>query len=125
MALLVKYPLARAGDIEVQVQSLGWEDPQEEGMQPTAVLLPGESHEQRSLAGYSPWGHKESDTTEVTTRTHTHILFYIVSVSICIPTNSALGQEGSISSTHSPAFIACRSFDNGLSDQCNVIRTVF
>ena len=32
--------------------------------QPTPVFLPGKSHEQRSLAGYSPWGHKESDTTE-------------------------------------------------------------
>ena len=32
--------------------------------QPTPVLLTGESHGQRSLAGYSPWGHKESDTTE-------------------------------------------------------------
>ena len=29
--------------------------------QPTPVLLPGESHRQRSLAGYSPWAHKESD----------------------------------------------------------------
>ena len=34
--------------------------------QPTAVFLPGESRGQRSLEGYSPWGHKESDTTEVT-----------------------------------------------------------
>ena len=32
--------------------------------QPTRVFLPGESHEQRSLASYSSWGHKESDTTE-------------------------------------------------------------
>ena len=32
--------------------------------QPTPVLLPGKSHEQRSLVGYSPWGRKESDTTE-------------------------------------------------------------
>ena len=32
--------------------------------QPTPVFLPGESHEQRSLAGYSPWDGKESDTTE-------------------------------------------------------------
>ena len=32
--------------------------------QPTAVLLPGKSHRQRSLMGYSPCGHKESDTTE-------------------------------------------------------------
>ena len=31
---------------------------------PTPVFLPGEFHEQRSLVGYSPWGHKESDTTE-------------------------------------------------------------
>ena len=34
--------------------------------QSTPVFLPGEFHGQRSLAGYSPWGHKESDTTEVT-----------------------------------------------------------
>ena len=32
--------------------------------QPTAVLLPGGSHGGRSLVGYSPWGHKELDTTE-------------------------------------------------------------
>ena len=32
--------------------------------QPTLVLLPGESHGGRSLVGYSPWGHKESDMTE-------------------------------------------------------------
>jgi len=31
---------------------------------PTPVFLPGEFHEQRSLEGYSPWGCKESDTTE-------------------------------------------------------------
>ena len=31
---------------------------------PTSVFLPGESHGQRSLEGYSPWGHTESDTTE-------------------------------------------------------------
>ena len=42
--------------------------------QPSLVFLPGESHGQRSLAGYSSWGHEELDTTEVTkhTRTHTH-----------------------------------------------------
>ena len=31
---------------------------------PTPVFLPGKSHGQRSLAGYSPWGRKESDMTE-------------------------------------------------------------
>ena len=32
--------------------------------QPAKVFLPGKLHGQRSLAGYSPWGHKELDTTE-------------------------------------------------------------
>ena len=32
--------------------------------QPTPVLLPGKFHGWRNLIGYSPWGHKESDTTE-------------------------------------------------------------
>ena len=39
--------------------------------QPTPVFLPEESHGQRSLAGYRPWGREESDTTEVT-HAHTH-----------------------------------------------------
>ena len=38
--------------------------------QPTPVFLPGESHGQRSLVDYSPWGHKESDTTERLTFSH-------------------------------------------------------
>ena len=45
---------------EIWVRSLGWEDPLEKG-----ILLPGESHGRKSLVGYSPWGHKESDTTEL------------------------------------------------------------
>ena len=48
---------------ETWVQSLGQEDPLEKGME-TPVFLPGKSHGQRSLAGYRPRGHKESDTTE-------------------------------------------------------------
>ena len=36
------------------------------------VFLPGESHGQRSLVDYGPWGHKESDTTEVTEHTCKH-----------------------------------------------------
>ena len=31
---------------------------------PTPVFLPGKTHGQRSLVGYSPWGHKKSDTTK-------------------------------------------------------------
>jgi len=33
-------------------------------LSPTPVLLPGKSHGRRSLVGYSPWGRKESETTE-------------------------------------------------------------
>ena len=41
---------------EAWVQSLGWEDPpSRRKWQPTPVLLPGESHGQRSLVGYSLW----------------------------------------------------------------------
>ena len=34
--------------------------------QPTAVFLPGESHGQKSLSGYSPYSHTELDTTDMT-----------------------------------------------------------
>ena len=54
---MVKNPPANAG-------SLAWMDPLEEEMAPTPVFLPGESHGQRNLVGYSPWGSKESDMTE-------------------------------------------------------------
>ena len=43
---------------EMQVPSLGREEPLEEEQQPTPVFLPGKSQGQRSLAGYSPRGHK-------------------------------------------------------------------
>ena len=38
--------------------------------QPTPVFLPGESYGQKSLAGFSPQSHRESDTTEVTQHAH-------------------------------------------------------
>ena len=56
---------------ETQVQSLGQEIPWRREWQPTPVFLPEKFHGLRSLAGYSPWGHKESDTTEQLTHTHT------------------------------------------------------
>ena len=40
--------------------------------QPTPVFLPGESHGQRSLAGCSPWDHKESDVPETNWHACTH-----------------------------------------------------
>ena len=50
------FPVAQC---ETWVQSLGWEDPLEEDMA---------THS--SLAGYSPWGRKESDTTERLSKAH-------------------------------------------------------
>ena len=55
---MVKNPPAKQ---ETWVQSLGQEDPLVEQLTP--VFLPGKFHGQRSLVGYSPWGHKELDTT--------------------------------------------------------------
>ena len=49
---------------ETWVQSLGREDPWRRKWQPTSVFLAWEIHGQGSLAGYSPWGRKESDTTK-------------------------------------------------------------
>ena len=49
---------------ETWVQSLGWEDPLEKGTATHSIFWPGEYHGQRSLAGSSPWGHKELNTTE-------------------------------------------------------------
>ena len=49
---------------ETQVRSLDQEDPLEGGMAAHSSILPGESHGQRSLVGYSPWGRKELDTTQ-------------------------------------------------------------
>ena len=62
---MVKNLPASAGDVRDVGSILGWEDPLEEAWQPTPVFLPGESHGQRSLMGYSLWGRKELDTTEV------------------------------------------------------------
>ena len=53
-----------SGRQEIQVTSLGQEDPSEEEIATTPVFLPGESQGQRSLVGYSPKDGKESDTTQ-------------------------------------------------------------
>ena len=57
---------------ETWVQSLGQEDPLEKEMATHSSILAWEFHGQRSLAAYSPWGHKELDMTEWLTHTHTH-----------------------------------------------------
>ena len=63
-ALVVKNPLANAGNIRDTGSILSPEEPLEErAWQPTPAFLPGESHRHRSLAGYSPWGHRELNMT--------------------------------------------------------------
>ena len=61
VAQTVKNPPAMK---ETQVRSLGQEDPLVKEMATRSSTLGGTSHGQRSLAGYSPWGRKESDTSE-------------------------------------------------------------
>ena len=51
------------------VRSLDGEDPLEKEMATHFSIFAWEIHGQRCLAGYSPWGHKESDTTEQLTHT--------------------------------------------------------
>ena len=58
---------------ETQVQFLGREDLLEKEMATHSSFLPGESHGQRSLVGYSPWGRKESDMIE-----QLHFHFHVV-----------------------------------------------
>ena len=62
---MVKNTPAKAGDVE---------DPLEKEMAITPVFLPGKSHGQWNLVGYSPWGPTESDTTEATYHTSTYIV---------------------------------------------------
>ena len=65
MAQGVKNPPVNAGDTR-DVSSIPGRGrcPGEENGNAFLYFLPGKSHGQRSLAGYSPWGHKESDETE-------------------------------------------------------------
>ena len=58
-----------------QVQSWVRKIPRRRKWQCTPVFLPGKSHGQRSLVGYSPWGCKESATTEHAAHIHNRILF--------------------------------------------------
>ena len=49
---------------ETWIQFLVRKVPWRRAWHPTAVFLPGESHGQKSLVGYSAWGCREADTTE-------------------------------------------------------------
>ena len=60
---MVKNLPANAGD-RCSFDPWVWEIPWRRKWLPTPVFLPGKSHEQWSLAGYSPWGRKELNTAE-------------------------------------------------------------
>ena len=67
MLLTVKNLPANAGEVRDAgfnswIEKIFWR----RAWQPIPVFLPGESHGQRSLVGYSPWDRKESDTSEAT-----------------------------------------------------------
>ena len=63
VSLVAKNPPAMQ---ETGVRSLGQEDPPEKEMATHSSVLAWKIHGQRSLAGYSPWGPKESVRTETT-----------------------------------------------------------
>ena len=66
VALVVKNLPANAGDVRLGFDPWVRKIPWRRAWQPTSVFLPGDSQGQRSLAGYSPQGCTESDTTEAT-----------------------------------------------------------
>ena len=82
---MAKNAPANAGEVGDVGLTPGLEVTWGRARQPTPVSLPGESHGQRSLAGYGPWGRKEADTTEVTQQacifnilnTHTECIYLI------------------------------------------------
>ena len=75
--LVVKNPPASAGDVKDadSIPGIG-KVPWRRKWQPTLVFLPGKSHGQRNLVGYSPQGRKELDMTDFTF----HFFFTFVSM---------------------------------------------
>ena len=64
MVLVAKNLPTNAGEARDTGSILGWEDSLEKEMVTHSSILAWRIHGQRSLVGYSPWGRKESDTTE-------------------------------------------------------------
>ena len=83
-----------------------WKIPWRRAWQPTPVFLPEKPHGQRRLAGYSPWGHKESDMTEAT---NTHTVWLLVCI---VP---LIYQDSICISPHFSVVLTCLPF----------VRTVF
>ena len=99
VALVIKNPPAKAGDIK-RHRSDPWFGKilWRRARQPTPVFLPGESHGQRSLVGYSPKGRKELNITKVTRKCTyiTHVCLDFPSGSDCKASVYNEGDQGSI-----------------------------
>ena len=67
---------------ETWVQSLGREIPCRRAWQPTPVFFPGESHRQRTLAGYSPQSHKQTILKQFSTHAWNTKIFMVWSLNI-------------------------------------------
>ena len=78
---------------ETQVQSLSWEDPLEKGTATHSSIVPGKCDGQRSLAGYSPWCHKESDMTEPLTFTFFFSPMLILIEAVCVSLHNYFLRE--------------------------------
>ena len=98
VAGVVRNPPANAGDVRDMgpIPGLG-RSPGEGYGHPLSVFLPGESQEEPDGL-YSPWGHKESDTTEATghTHTHTHTKHFHECVHVCVCTGVCFPPERNI-----------------------------
>ena len=88
---------------ETWFRSLSWEDPWRRKWQSTPVLLPGKSHGQRSLVGYSPWGREGSDMTE---RLHFHF-----SLSCTVEENGNPLQYCWLENPRDGSLVGCRLWD--------------
>ena len=78
---------------KMQVHPLGPEDPLEKQMATHSSILAGEFLVKRSLAGYGPWGHKESDTTEWLNSNSKVLVEYMLHPSVLRKQNSFLKPE--------------------------------
>ena len=67
LRIYLQYKRSRRHEFDPWVRKILWR----RAWQLTPVFLPGESHGQKNLVGYSPQGHKELDTTEVTEQAYT------------------------------------------------------
>ena len=68
---------------EICIWSLGWDNPLEKRTATHFSILAWEFHGYRSLAGYSPWGHKESDITEWLSLSHSKLVIHMGLICWC------------------------------------------